>query len=135
MNLSRGNAQKQERDNQGSFVDQEDKLNMMIDDPSGYWWPPTYSIGSKQLFQFGSLSTVFWVLNFQGHFEALHNFFWHHIDPGDSQRILPRLISLLYSLVRLFQWSLKQPKWRSYSKVTPSGSWHTNLPLRGPQNC
>ena len=32
-------------------------------------------LAQKQLFQFGSFSMIFYVLNFQGHFEALNDVF------------------------------------------------------------
>ena len=37
---------------------------------------PPIPLAQKQLFQFGSFSMIFRVLNFRGHFEALNNFFW-----------------------------------------------------------
>ena len=36
---------------------------------------PPIPLAQKQLFQFGNFSTIFWVLNFWGHFEALNNIF------------------------------------------------------------
>ena len=70
---------------------------------------PSIPLAQKQLFQFGSFSTIFRVLNFQGHFEAL------------NENFLASQLSR-YSSPGPFEWSLEQPKRRSHAKVMPPGS-------------
>ena len=37
---------------------------------------PPIPLAQKQLFQFDNFSTIFWLLNFWGHFEALNDIFF-----------------------------------------------------------
>jgi hypothetical protein len=42
---------------------------------------PPIPLAQNMGFHLGIFSTVFWVLNFQGHFEALNNVFWDATNP------------------------------------------------------
>lgn len=46
-----------------------------LSNPSGYGWPPNYSLAQNTFLHLGIFSTIFWVLNFWGHFEALNDVF------------------------------------------------------------
>lgn len=102
-------------------------------DPGGYRWPPTYATSSKTIISVWQFFTIFRVLNFRGHFEALNDIFWLRNGPSNNLRLSHGPIFVLYSSARPFQRSLERPKQRSYAKVMPPRSWNTNLPLRGPQ--
>ena len=104
--------------------------SMLVNDPSGYRWPPTIPLAQNSYFRLA----VFFFWQFSG--PKLSGSFWGPKWHFFLHRLASRAIESfsilsLYSSARPFQRSLKWPKRRLYAKVMPPGSRVTNLPLWG----
>jgi hypothetical protein len=93
-------------------------------DPGGYWWPPTYSTGSKN---------SLWVPNFHGCYEALNDVFCGfgaQVTAKSTYLCQSKIGSLDYTFPMLY----RVPQIDIVCKRYTPGKLTHQLPLSGPAN-